>query len=364
MELLWPKYPQSPLTRSEPLPVGYRDGLASQPPIDSMLRRVLKNRIREPKSIGSRPQKTQPMLNIPSPLIQVKDAFVAYGDRQALNGLSLELHAGELLGLFGPNGAGKTTLINCIAARQRLDRGYVRVAGAGELSDRLGIVPQEIALYPDLTVRQNLSTFGRLHGLTGRSLNNRIAQALEWAMLESRSNALVQTLSGGMQRRLNIACSVMHQPQILLLDEPTVGIDPQSRERIYAMLESLLQQGTAILLTTHQLDEVQSRCDQMAIIDAGRIVDSGTFHELLDRTIGAAQQFHLSFTERQSEVPVPLTLTESGKEAYGLLNGGNGQLSSILNHFLRSNVAIENMELREPTLEHLFLHLTGRELRE
>jgi ABC-2 type transport system ATP-binding protein len=304
------------------------------------------------------------MLHHKSPLIQVNDAHVAYGQRQALNGLSLDLHAGELLGLFGPNGAGKTTLIQCIAARQTLDRGYVRIAGAGQLADRLGIVPQEIALYPDLTVRQNLSTFGRLHGLTGRKLSTRMDQALQWARLEARAGALVQTLSGGMQRRLNIACSVMHQPQILLLDEPTVGIDPQSRERIYEMLESLRQQGTAILLTTHQLDEVQARCDRMAIIDAGRIIESGTFQDLLDRTIGSAQQLRVSFAQRQTQVPAPLKLTESGKEAYGLLHAGNGQIPKILSHFLTANVAIEHLVLREPTLEHLFLHLTGRELRE
>ena len=304
------------------------------------------------------------MLNNPSPLVQVVCAFVAYGNRTALDGVSLDLHAGELLGLFGPNGAGKTTLINCIAARQALDRGHIRIDGAGELSDRLGIVPQEIALYHDLTVRQNLATFGRLHGLVGANLSTRIAEALEWSMLQSRAGALVQTLSGGMQRRLNIACSVMHQPQILLLDEPTVGIDPQSRQQIYAMLESLLQQGTAILLTTHQLDEVQSRCHRMAIIDEGRIIDSGTFQDLLDRTIGSAQQLHVSFAQPQPHVPTPLRLTPSGKEAFGLLHGGNGQFSKILNNFQQANVTIEHMVLREPTLEQLFLHLTGRELRE
>lgn len=304
------------------------------------------------------------MLNPLLPLVQVVDALVAFGNRTALDGVSLDLHAGELLGLFGPNGAGKTTLINCLAARQPLDQGHIRIAGGGAISDRLGIVPQEIALYHDLTVRQNLAAFGRLHGLVGSNLNTRITQALEWSMLQSRAGALVQTLSGGMQRRLNIACSVMHHPQILLLDEPTVGIDPQSRQQIYAMLESLLQQGTAILLTTHQLDEVQSRCHRMAIIDEGRIIDSGTFQDLLDRTIGSAQQLHVSFTQPQPYVPTPLRLTTSGKEAFGLLHGGSGQISQILNNFQQANVAIEHMVLQEPTLEHLFLHLTGRELRE
>jgi ABC-2 type transport system ATP-binding protein len=238
------------------------------------------------------------------------------------------------------------------------------MALTGQLSDRLGIVPQEIAVYPDLTVRQNLSIFGRLHGLSGRELRYRIAEALEWAKLVPRANNLVQTLSGGMQRRLNIACSVLHHPQILLLDEPTVGIDPQSRERIYAMLENLLELGTAILLTTHQLDEAQSRCDRIAIIDGGRIIESGTYEELLERTIGSSQQLSLKFAQPLSSVPPPLKLSASGLEATGVIPGGNGQLPELLRQFMAANVRIDQLVMREPTLEHLFLHLTGRELRE
>jgi ABC-2 type transport system ATP-binding protein len=304
------------------------------------------------------------MLHFQQPLISVEDAYLAFGELRALNGLSLELHAGELLGLLGPNGAGKTTLIRCIASRQKLQSGRIEITVPGALSDRLGIVPQEIAVYPDLTVYQNLSAFGRLHGLGGRTLKQRIAEALDWAALENRSHALAQSLSGGMQRRLNIACSVLHQPQILLLDEPTVGIDPQSRERIYAMLDSLLELGTAILLTTHQLDEAQTRCDRMAIIDDGRIIDSGTFEELIERTIGTSQQLSLRFSDRQSQVPAPLQLDSSGLTATGLIDGRSRQLPSLLSQLMAAGVAIEHMVLREPTLQHLFLHLTGKELRE
>ncbi len=304
------------------------------------------------------------MLTSQPALILVEDAYVSYGDLQALAGLSLELRAGELLGLLGPNGAGKTTLINCIAKRQKLDRGRIHISVPGELSDRLGIVPQELAVYPDLSVSQNLSAFGRLHGLSGKTLRQRIAEALSWAALENRARALVHTLSGGMQRRLNIACSVLHQPQILLLDEPTVGIDPQSRERIYAMLDTLLELGTAILLTTHQLDEAQTRCDRMAIIDGGRIIESGTFEELLERTIGKSMQLSLRFTSPQTFAPPPLLLSESGLEAVGLLSAGHSQLPNLLSQLASQNVAIEHLVLREPTLQHLFLHLTGKELRE
>ncbi len=329
-----------------------------------MLRYVSEISIREIGRDANNAHQPIAMLKFQQPLILVEDAHVAYGNLHALIGLSLELRAGELLGLLGPNGAGKTTLINCIAARQKLNRGRIRFAIPGDLSDRMGIVPQELAVYPDLTVYQNLSAFGRLHGLSGGTLRKRIADALSWAALENRSTALAQTLSGGMQRRLNIACSVLHQPQILLLDEPTVGIDPQSRERIYAMLDTLLELGTAILLTTHQLDEAQTRCDRMAIIDGGRIIECGTFDELLARTIGNSSQLSLRFSEPQTRVPRPLRLSENGLEAQGLLDSGNGQLPHLLNQFANSNVAIEHMVLREPTLQHLFLHLTGKELRE
>lgn len=303
------------------------------------------------------------MIQIEEPLLRIENAHLAYGDLRALSGLSLELYAGELLGLLGPNGAGKTTLINCIAGRQSISRGRIEILHAGRLADHLGIVPQEIAVYPDLTVRQNLATFGRLHGLRGQLLNERVDEALEWAALESKKHALANTLSGGMQRRLNIACSVLHQPKILLLDEPTVGIDPQSRERIYSMLDSLLELGTAILLTTHQLDEAQVRCDRMAIIDGGCIVDSGTFDELLERTIGTSQRLSLRFDQPQRLVPSPLRLAEGGFDANGFIDGTH-QLPRLLEHFRLRQVTITHMTLHEPTLQHLFLHLTGKELRE
>ncbi|MDX1927957.1 MAG: ABC transporter ATP-binding protein [Pirellulaceae bacterium] len=303
------------------------------------------------------------MLQFQQPVIRIQDAQLAYGNSPALAGLSFDLYAGEILGLLGPNGAGKTTTINCLAGRQKLTYGRIQYSQSDRLSDQMGIVPQEIAVYPDLTVLQNLNAFGRLHGVRGRDLKQRVAQALAWAALESRSDSLVNTLSGGMQRRLNIACSVLHQPTILLLDEPTVGIDPQSRERIYAMLDSLLERGTAILLTTHQLDEAQSRCDRMAIIDGGRIIESGTFEELLERTIGTSQQLCLKFAEPQSQVPMPLNLSPDGLDAIGFI-AGNQQLPLLLNHFNRHGIAISTITMREPTLQHLFLHLTGKELRE
>lgn len=304
------------------------------------------------------------MLQARKTLLSVEEAYLSYGSVAALNGLSLELYAGELLGLLGPNGAGKTSLINCLAHRQALDRGQVRLGVDGALADVLGIVPQEIAVYPDLTVLQNLQIFGRLHGLWGRLLGERIDAALDWAGLGDRRRSLTRTLSGGMQRRLNIACSVLHQPQVLLLDEPTVGVDPQSRERIYAMLDSLLASGTAILLTTHQLDEAQTRCDRIAIVDAGQLLDTGTYQELLSRTIGTSQQVSIRFANPPTRLPPQLRLTESGLDALGLIDDVLVELPRLLQALQQCAPSIEHLTLRQPTLQHMFLHLTGKELRE
>ena len=304
------------------------------------------------------------MIQLPNPVLSVCDAYKAFGNIPVLQGLSLDLAAGELLGLLGPNGAGKTTLINCLAGRQKLDRGHIRMEIPGRPADSLGIVPQEIAVYPDLTVRQNLSVFGQLHGLSAGKLRSKVDQALEWANLESRAGSMTKSLSGGMQRRLNIACSVLHEPSILLLDEPTVGVDPQSREKIYRMLATLRELGTAILLTTHHLEEAQTRCERIAIIDHGRIVDSGTFDELLLRTVGTGQQVTIRFTTMPAYVPAPLRLRESGLEAVGMLQDAVASLPALLQALRRTDAKIEHLTLREPSLQQMFLHLTGKELRE
>lgn len=304
------------------------------------------------------------MLQITKPILSIEDAHVSYAQRPALAGLSLELYAGELLALLGPNGAGKTTLINCLAQRQRLDRGRIHVRAEGRLADVLGIVPQDIALYADLSVLQNLQVFGRLHGLAGRVLGERIEEALRWASLDERRRSLVRTLSGGMQRRLNIACSVLHRPRILLLDEPTVGVDPQSRERIYTMIEQLREQETAVLLTTHQLDEIQTRCDRLAIVDAGTLIDVGTYDELLQRSIGSAQQVSIRFASAPSRLPARLRPDPSGLGATGTIINVLEDVPRLIAELAGCGASIDQLSLQPPTLQHMFLHLTGKELRE
>lgn len=296
--------------------------------------------------------------------LSVDEAKLAYGKTQALSGVSLQLFAGEILGLLGPNGAGKTSLLQCIAGRLKVDSGRIKWHVLGDHSDLIGVVPQDIALYQDLTVVQNIDAFARFHGLPRHATSQVREESLVWAGLEEKRRSLVRTLSGGMQRRLNIACSVLHQPKVLLLDEPTVGVDPQSRERIYDMLNALLGAGTAILLTTHHLEEAQDRCDRIAIIDQGKIIDTGTFDELLSRTIGTAQHVRVQFSTPQIRVPRPLRLTNDRLAASCEMQDVSQQLPPLLAEIQAARLPMEDLSLRSPTLQHMFLHLTGKELRE
>ena len=243
-----------------------------------------------------------------------------FNGRNALDGVSLDLKQGEVLGLLGPNGAGKSTLVRTIMGRVAPNAGEVLIFGrrapAGDNASReqVGVVPQEIALYPLLSARENLLVFGRYYGLQSDLLEKSIDEALTWAGLTDRAGDQTKTLSGGMKRRLNMAVGVIHKPKIMLLDEPTVGGDPQSRERIYQMIEGLKAGGVSLIYTTHYIEEAERLCDRIAIIDHGKIIASGTKDELVRSTIGDKREV----------------------------------------------VMVEKV----PTLESVFLHLTGRELRE
>src|SRR5688572_17653528 len=223
-------------------------------------------------------------------ILTVSNAAKRYGAVQALSGASFALRKGELLALLGPNGAGKTTLIRAIAGRVRLDGGEIRVFDqpvvAGRTPKELGIVPQELAVYPLLTARENLDSFGRLQGLSGSELAKQVDWALERTGLADRAREPVKQFSGGMRRRLNIACGILHHPRIVLLDEPTVGVDPQSRDRIYTTLGELTAEGVSLVLTTHHLEEAEARCARTVIIDHGKVIASGTLPELVDHTVG------------------------------------------------------------------------------
>jgi ABC-2 type transport system ATP-binding protein len=301
-------------------------------------------------------------------VLKVSDARKRFGATQALDGLSLELGEGELLGLLGPNGAGKTTLVRALSGRVRLDGGTLELFGKrlepGERRDGLGVVPQEIALYPLLGARENLEAFGSFHGLRGAELGERVRWALEWTALGDRANEPIRAFSGGMKRRLNIACGVLHRPRVLLLDEPTVGVDPQSRERIHDMLAALRQQGASLLLTTHHLEEAEVRCERIVIIDHGRVCAAGTLAELVSATVGSARSVTLTL-DRALETPLPGLTGEPGSRVMTAQATDVGtDLGALLQRVTVAGRRVEDLEVRHPSLQSVFIHLTGRELRE
>ena len=308
--------------------------------------------------------------------LAIRDLSKSFGGRKALDGVTLDLSPGETLGLLGPNGAGKTTLVRSVAGRVVPDGGSLSILGLSPDQDSArsvrGWVPQEIALYPLLSARENLWTFGRYQGLAGDALAAGIRTSLDWIGLADRAEDKTDKLSGGMKRRLNIAAGTIHAPRVLLLDEPTVGVDPQSRERIYAMIGELKAGGVSILYTTPYMEEAERLCDRIAIIDHGRIIALGTTEELIRQSVGAKQALTI-----ETASPVPPALKEKLVRAGAtLLGAGDGdriqasvedpatQIRNLLELLHADGVAVRALTLKNPTLEQVFLQLTGRELRE
>ena len=302
------------------------------------------------------------------PVLRVVDAAKRFGSVEALRGAWLELYEGERLALLGPNGAGKTTLLRAITGRVRLDRGAVELFGralpAAERRRALGVVPQEVALYPLLTARENLEVFARLHGVAPAALADRVEWALGWSGLAERAGELVRGFSGGMKRRLNIACGVLHGPRVVLLDEPTVGVDPQSRERIYEMLEQLCAGGASLLLTTHQLEEAEERCGRIAVLDHGALVAAGTLGELIARTVGRARTVVLTLARPAAHAPAGLDLEDGGRRLRARVADVGAELPALLESARRQGLEIEDVEVQRQGLHAVFIHLTGKDLRE
>jgi ABC-2 type transport system ATP-binding protein len=228
---------------------------------------------------------------------------------------------------------------------------------------RLGFVPQEIALYPDLTARENLEAFARFHGLQGGDGREAVQWALAWTGLADRAGDLIKTFSGGMKRRVNIACGVLHRPMVLLLDEPTVGVDPQSRERIFVMLDELADQGTSVLLTTHQLDEAEQRCERIVIIDHGRAIAQGTLAELIASTVGVNRRVRIELAEAGSNIDGML-VSDDGLELIAEVEDIAIELPQQLARIRAAGLRVTHVEVHSPSLHSVFIHLTGRELRE
>ena len=307
-----------------------------------------------------------------SPLISAKGVIKRFGPKTALDGISLDIAPGEFFGLLGPNGAGKSTFMSLVAGLRGLDGGTLTVAGegvaAGSASARqsLGLVPQHIALYPDLSAELNLRIFGELYGLRGPVLGERLDRVLEAVQLADRRKDLVKTFSGGMQRRLNLAAALLHQPKILLCDEPTVGVDPQSRNAIFDFLKKLNRDGMTVIYSTHYMEEATRLCSRIGIIDHGKILALGSIDDLLARLPFEEEiRFPASAETASLASELPSFGDVATVEGVHQFRPRPGYaLSAFYSLTERHGLPPRLFTSQRPTLEALFLQLTGRTLRE
>ncbi len=300
----------------------------------------------------------------------------AFGERVAVDGVSFTIAAGETYGLLGPNGAGKTTTISMVCGLLTRDGGQVMLQGREldtdtvDVKASVGFVPQEIAIYPDLTARENLRFFGKLYDLSGRDLDSRIDRILDTIGLADRGNERTDAFSGGMKRRLNIGLGMLNDPTLLVLDEPTVGVDPQSRNAILDSVEALASEGMAVLYTTHYMEEAERLCDRVGILDEGTLEAEGTRRELIS-LVGEHDRLHIDARGDLAAAAAAAAAVPGVEEAVPrdggidlLARDVRASLAEIVRAVDGTGTGITSMEVREPNLEAVFLHLTGKALRD
>lgn len=300
-----------------------------------------------------------------------------FGDVTAVDKVSLEIQEGEIFGLLGPNGAGKSTAINMITGLLSIDKGSISIYGKDVRKDKMatksyvGIVPQDIAIYEDLTSLENVKFFASLYGLRGKQLEEAALEALEFTGLSEKKSQFPKSFSGGMKRRLNIACAIAHKPKLIIMDEPTVGIDPQSRNHILQSVKKLNEMGSTIIYTSHYMEEVEEICTRIAIMDHGKVIALGTCSEL-ENMINDRDVVVVTISEPASKVDENII-----REIPGVENVDIGEntvkitsarevtnLDKIIQYFIENDLTIKSVESKTPDLETVFLSLTGRKLRD
>lgn len=324
------------------------------------------------------------------PILEANNLIKKYGSLTAVNDVSLLIEEGEIFGLLGPNGAGKSTVIAMLTGLFPPDAGTIHIFGFDAVQDVekvkqfIGVAPQELALYPGLTGRENLRFFGEMYGLSGTRLKERVEHTLEYVAMGERADDLVQTYSGGMKRRLNLAAGMINEPRILFLDEPTVGVDPQSRIHIFESVEQLnREQHMTILYTTHYMEEAERLCQRIAIMDHGKVIAQDTPRKLIEQLGGGIIKIGLAradeaLSEQVSSLPhvraASFLPSDTGDENSLLaperailkveVQQPEAALIEIIQLFNQLNLNILSIETLEPNLESLFLHLTGKSLRD
>lgn len=313
-----------------------------------------------------------------SAILEVHKLAKSYGNFDAVKGISFEIHEGEIFSLLGPNGAGKTTTISMLSTLYTPTSGEATICGYSITNDTMavkkciGVVPQDLALYEDLSARENLSFWGQMYGLSGKSLKIRIDEVLEQIGLLDKAKLKIKTYSGGMKRRVNIGVGLLHQPRLLFMDEPTVGIDPQSRRAILDSVKDLNKNGMTVLYTTHYMEEAEELSNRVGIIDHGDLIAIGTQEELT-KSVGETDTLILHVGEETN----PETLAEEVRKIKGVLKAevtdhqvsiitptAEELLAQVVTHANNLGIKIKSIDIREPNLEAVFLNLTGRALRD